>query len=187
MFSRRFTRTAFTIMTLTVVALLGPVSAARAGASITPEYSTQTGAGFVTIKNSAGKTAGWMSNSYLASHPNAIRGHTSTRAQSSGTVKPMDASGCTGSNNVCIYLYGAYVNITEWDTTAVGNAGCIHAHFLWYDSSQHEQSGPLICPSQSGDGVYYDYTGPTGNYYNDTEACNTWDYLDGRACEYITY
>ncbi|MEV6644331.1 hypothetical protein [Amycolatopsis sp. NPDC051371] len=46
-------------------------------------------------------------------------------------------------------------------------------------------TGPLICPSTSDPGVYYDYTGPAGYYLDGEDLCNSWDGIPGYPCEEI--
>jgi hypothetical protein len=137
-------------------------------------------AGVVMVTGPHGERAGWVSQTYLKAHPDAIPGIKVT-FPSNGPVVPDSASGC--DLDVCIEVDGASTTVTGWVTTAYGNTGCANAYFAW---NQGYYVGPTVCPSGSGSGVYYDSTGPTGYFPNGDQLCNYWyNGPPGEPCEYI--
>jgi hypothetical protein len=135
------------------------------------------------VTYASGQTEGWASVAYLSAHPDAIPGLRVTVRPA--TVIPNSASGC--NYDVCIDITGSGTNVTNWTTTAYGNVGCTMPWFIWTEpgqGTQHEP-GPEICPTSSGDGVYYDTQGPYGYFPDRTHLCNTWNRIPGEPCENI--
>jgi len=143
--------------------------------------------GRVQVATSTG-TFGWASNSYIKAHPGQIAGLrmqpdgsiTTSNSSAPASVTPDSANGC--NRDVCIDIQGSSLYVYEWSTTAYGNVGCTHTQF---QAGRLTRNGPTICPTGSGDGVYYDTTGPIGVFPNHQQVCNVWRSIAGRPCETI--
>lgn len=133
-----------------------------------------------------GRIAGWASADYLAQNPDvaeSIGVSVAMRPRDAGgglgTV-PADAFGC--NLDVCIDLYGTNETILRWGTQAFGSVGCQYAYFSYPTGYK---TGPRACPDGLQDGVYYDYTGPTGYFRHGSQLCNSWTVTEGTPCKYI--
>lgn len=58
---------------------------------------------------------------------------------------------------------------------------CQNAFFSW---PKGYETGTTICPDGLNDGVYYDYTGPTGYFQHGSQLCNAWSVSAGTPCKY---
>lgn len=99
-------------------------------------------------------------------------------------LRPMSASGC--SIEVCIDVEGHGLYVDSWSTTAFGNVGCSYA--VYKDNGKYLRITDSICPTSSGDGVYfYTWAYPAGGKFpNHTQLCNTWYYVRGTPCEWVS-
>lgn len=82
---------------------------------------------------------------------------------------------------MCIDLEGQNETIYDWGTQAFGNVGCQFAYFSYPTGYE---TGPTICPDGLSNGVYYDYTGPTGYFQHGSQLCNSWTVTAGTPCKY---
>lgn len=145
------------------------------------QYTTESGPSRVDL--GGGRVAGWASIESMKHDPKSVPAavRDAVSAHTGGyQVVPLSAFGCSG--DVCIDLDGDSTLVVSWGTQAFGNAGCQNA-FFEYPADTYV--GPIVCPDASGDGVYYDYTGPTGYFPDGAKLCNSWDHSSGRACKYI--
>ncbi len=91
-----------------------------------------------------------------------------------------DASGC--NINVCIYLTGSGLVLSQWRTTAyVASATCTRASF-WANGTRVRQSA-TYCSSGPGT-ISATWTNP-GSFTNGTQACNSWTVVSGYPCKTI--
>jgi hypothetical protein len=102
--------------------------------------------------------------------------HASTLAQGS-RILPPSASTCSG--NVCEYVTGSGLNVSNWSTTAfISRSMCSTPHFLVNGSIR--KTGVLTCGPANTD-LGSDWSNP-GNFPNGTVICNTWSGISGEPC-----
>jgi hypothetical protein len=160
-------------------ALLAGIQAPANGLGIAPAQGPVSADRVVVVSQAATPTGG-VRITYL--RPD---GTTATAGWEPTSIAPLSAFGCNG--NVCIDVQGTGNTVVDWGTKAIGNVGCQRAYFQFkvpYASWQSHE-GPSICPKDSRQGVYYDYTGPTGWFANNTQLCNVWSKSSGRPCETV--
>jgi hypothetical protein len=102
-------------------------------------------------------------------------------ALNAGTIRPYSASGC--SEDVCIAIYGDHYYVSEWDTTAYWGGGYLCTHSQWWMNGNVVRTGNGVC---GGSGVFFSSWQPKRNFPQGW-ACNTWQSIPGRPCEYISY
>jgi len=94
-----------------------------------------------------------------------------------GGIHPLTASTCSG--NVCIYVVGTGLNVSDWSTTAsLSKSMCSAAKFI--EDGTVIATGATTCGSAGG-GLDADWPSP-GNFPNGTILCNTWSGIAGEPC-----
>jgi hypothetical protein len=190
----RFRRSFAVLATgIAIVALSSPGLASADPASHVPTDHVEV---TTTLPDGTQLVSGWVSNAYLAAHPDAIPqplGSAVQAAASADAVTPMSAQGC--NQNVCINIVGSGLVVDSWETTAMNSKSmCTHALYDIYEPgnpvSGKEPSfsitGQKLCGE--GAGVFYDYESAGKlNYPNHTHLCNAWvrQIISGYPCEEI--
>ncbi len=106
------------------------------------------------------------------------------------TATPAVAESSNGCNGyVCIYVTGKKLIVTQWRTvTDDFSVDCTRPNYLinFPGGGSDDYTGAEIC---LGPGVYTDTwnnPGLDGGYFpNQTQLCNTWDYIYGEPCETV--
>lgn len=168
---------------LTAVAVIGIVMPTTTAAAAAPPDKTSTTIAVdgTTETTNGDVTVGWApegSDIYAAAKARASASQ-SKKQPSSPTVQ--SAYGC--NQDVCIDIRGTSTYIDTWRTQAFGNVGCTYARY-WVNGSRF-YSGNQVCPTSSGDGVYYWIYNYGGRLYDNDKVCNSWDRIAGYPCKEI--
>jgi hypothetical protein len=93
------------------------------------------------------------------------------------SIHPLSASTC--SDNVCIFVTGVGLNVSDWSTSAyISKAMCSTPEFLVNGSVR--RTGVQTCGS-AGYELGSDWSNP-GNFPNGTQLCNEWTGVAGEPC-----
>lgn len=168
---------------LTAVAVLGMIMPVSTSASASPVDRTATtvSADGTTQTTSGDVTVGWApagSEIYAAAKARAATAQ-SKKQPSGPTVQ--SAYGC--NQDVCIDIRGSSTYIDTWRTQAFGNVGCTYPRY-WVNGRSFYVGG-RVCPTSSGDGVYYWIYNYGGRLYDRDKVCNSWDGIAGYPCKEI--
>ena len=105
-----------------------------------------------------------------------------TGREAPDAVRPDSGSGCNFNvvaGSMCIYVTGAGLKTTDWDTSVANPLGidtCTYAGY-WVNGKLATTSNE-VC----GDGEFWAYDVGTITWPNQTKLCNTWVNFSGEPC-----
>jgi hypothetical protein len=138
--------------------------------------------GATNANASPGSPGGWVTTHTATGGVKVSNGQATYGWEpSAGTVHTESAFGC--NIDVCIDIQGSGLHVEYFNTQAFGNVGCIRAHHRANGVSIFNSA--LVCPSSSGEGVYYSNYHYSGNFFNGEKLCATWDKISGKPCETV--
>jgi hypothetical protein len=156
----------------------GFVSYAHLG-RMSPSFIRQAESGIAHLSSASRARAIAELPQSLRAQAQQIASSVTLNAMQSANI-PLSANGC--NKDVCIDIIGTGRVVSQWETTAYGNAGCIRADF-WRNSELYTIFGPICSNGQEG--VYYVNYAADALFNNGDRLCNTWNGIAGRACETI--